>query len=48
MTGTRVQAKYAVSAIAALSSEHSYFSKLYEVFLFSVVPTGTLRNTFVL
>lgn len=29
--GTRRQAKFAVSAIASLSSEHSVFSKLFEV-----------------
>lgn len=36
LDGTRTQAKFAVSAIAALSSEQSVFVNLYEVHLFCV------------
>ncbi|XP_012567744.1 sister chromatid cohesion protein PDS5 homolog B isoform X3 [Cicer arietinum] len=44
--GTRRQAKFAVSAIASLSSEHSVFSKLFERLIYSLnsqwnVPTIT-------
>jgi len=36
--GTRKQAKFAVSAIVSLSSEHSVISKLFEVHIFGWIP----------